>query len=99
MAQIDYVKLQEAVTAIGNSKDKLQDLFDKENNVFIKMERADAWESISKQRCISKYRELSSKYGEILSNLEKYKQFLLKTGESYKSIIDKSNIESAISDK
>ena len=94
---IDYARLQSAVTTIEKEEKNLRELFDKQNINFEKLENSNDWQGMSKQSCIAKYKELSSKYEEILSNLEKYRLFLFNAGESYKSIVDKANIDNVIS--
>ncbi len=94
---IDYVRLQSAITTIEKEEKNLKDLFDKQNANFEKLENSNDWQGMSKESCIAKYKELSSKYEEILSNLSKYRSFLYNTGESYKSIVDKADIDNVIS--
>ena len=94
---IDYVRLQSAVTTIEKEENNLRDLFDRQDAIFKKLENGSDWQGLSKQSCFAKYKELSSKYEEILSNLSKYRMFLYNAGESYKSVVDKANVDNIIS--
>lgn len=83
---IDYNKLQDAISNIDSEAKKLRELFDKQNNNFKLLEDNKIWYGTSNQNCLAKYAEVSGKYEGIISDLEKYKQFLYNLGESYKSI-------------
>ena len=83
---IDYSKLEDAISKIDNETKKLKELFDRQNNNFKLLEDNKVWYGNSNQNCLSKYKEISGKYEEIISNLDKYKQFLINLGESYKAI-------------
>ena len=82
---IDYNKLQDAITSIDNETKIIKDLLDKQNNNFKMLEDNKKWFGNSNQNCVSKYKELSSKYEEIITNLNNYKQFLVNLGETYKN--------------
>ena len=89
--KIDYAKLQNAIAVIDSEAKKLRELFDKQNENFKQLEDNQMWNGTANQSCIMKYKEVSGKYEDILSNLDKFKQFLSNVGEAYKAINDRAN--------
>ena len=83
---VDYEKLQNSISLIDNEIKKFDQLFGKQNSNFELLVDNNIWYGTSKENCITKYRELKPKYEEVLAGLEKYKQFLINVGESYKAI-------------
>lgn len=96
--KIDYTKLQNAIILLDNETKKLRELFNKQDNNFRLLEDNQMWNGTSNQSCILKYKDASEKYEDILSNLDKYKQFLSNALEAYKSINDSANNDIFFSD-
>ncbi len=89
--KIDYVKLQNAVASLENETNKLRELFSKQDNNFKLLEDNQMWNGTSNQSCLLKYKEVSGKYEDILSSLDKFKNFLFNVGEAYKAINETAN--------
>lgn len=83
---IDYNMLDNAVSSIENEINNLKNLFEQQNKNFKLLEDNKMWYGIACQNCIDKYMEISSKYEDVITTLNNYKQFLLNVKESYKAI-------------
>ena len=82
---VDYNKLQKSASLIENEINNLKGYFEKENKYFELLTDNKMWYGSSNTNCINKYRELKTKYEEILTGLNNYKQFLLNVAEAYKN--------------
>ena len=82
---VDFNKLQESASLIENEINNLRSLFEKENSYFDLLADNKMWLGNSNNNCINKYKEIKTKYEDILNNLGNYKQFLLNVAESYKN--------------
>ena len=88
---VDYTKLETAASNLDNEIKKLKELFNKQNNNFKLLEDNKMWYGTACSNCINKYKELSSKYEDIITNLNNYKQFLNNVRDTYKAFNDEAN--------
>ena len=83
---IDYNMLDSAVSNIEKEINNLKNLFEEQNKNFKLLDDNKMWYGTACQNCTSKYMEISSKYEDIITTLNNYKQFLLNVKEAYKAI-------------
>ena len=82
---VDYNKLESAAANLDKEIKHLKELFDKQSSNFQLLDNNKMWYGTSCKNCLNKYNEVKGKYGEIINNLNSYKDFLLNVSEAYKS--------------
>ena len=88
---IDYNKLETVASNLDREIIKLKELFEKQNNNFKLLEDNKMWYGTACSSCLNKYKELSGKYEEIITNLNNYKQFIINVKDTYKNFQDSMN--------
>lgn len=84
IVDVDYEQIQNTISALDNEIKKLEALFQRQDGNFALLQDATIWYSPAREECLNKYKELSSKYGDIINSLNNYKGFLISACEAYK---------------
>jgi len=81
---INYEVVKSLVSELYQEIIKLADLLTEQDRNFALLNDPTIWYGPSQTECMTKYKELSSKYQEIVNNISNYKVFLDSVNESYK---------------
>lgn len=93
VVDVDYVQIQNTISALENEIKKLDVLFQRQDSNFALLQDSTVWYSPAREECINKYKELSNQYSNIINSLNNYKGFLSSACEAYKqydATIDKA---------
>lgn len=82
----DSNKFENIILNFGNTISEIDNLFKNEDNNFKEIVENNIWKGDLQESVTDKYNELSKNYDDIISSLNKLKQFMEKTLEEYKRL-------------